>query len=1034
MAPHNKGIIAWFIANPVAANLLMAFLLVGGFLSLDHIPKELMPRKESKVITVSMSYPNASPREVQQGIVLKIEEAILDIEGIKHIQSVSSLGSATVRITAYDDYPTDDVLDEVRTAVNSIGSFPQSAEKPLVQRGRSNQLALQVQLHGDVSERQAKQLAHEIKRELLADNRIKKVNIWGDRPYEIAIEIDENQLQKYQLSLQQVTNRIRAESLSTPSGGIRSPNGNVLLRVDGQSYTGEDLENIVLVTNDDGVMVRVRDIATVTDDFVEWGAYAYFNGDYGLGMAIMSTEEQDSLEVAEAVRAYVASKQHNLPPGVEMTVWADVTYYLNGRLVTMFENLAIGAVLVFAILALFMPAKIAFWVMMGLPVCFFGTFLLMPWFGISFNMVSLFGFILILGILVDDAIVVAESIDNHIRDGGYGQQSVTAGTKAVALPAIFGVLTTIVAFTPMLLAQGPMQSWLFSIGFIVCACLMFSLMESKWILPAHLAATGSASRNRISIWQQGLQDTVNRRLQDWVRRYYAPLLAWSLRSRYLVLSLFVAILLLSFGLMKSGLVAYDPFPAEASDFLQVRLNMAEGTSDEQTEEVMLRIRDELYALEQEYRQQYNIDTGLVLNLFRYGAGGLNGFFFVELVKAEDREIDSFEIVERWRNRVGEVRGANLLDFTASEFAGTRNLSFMLVGNNEEALEAASQELLDELRKFKGISNFNSTIESLRQEYVLSLKPQAVAMGLTLADIANQTRQAFYGIEAQRIQRDHQEIKVMVRYPENQRTSVLDLEYMNIRLNNGNFVPLRELANIEFVMSPTHITRVNGETAMYVSAKADSSIESPGSIRNTIMKKFMPELLRKYPSVHYRQEGINQEQKDMEDQLKTYFLIAMLGVFILLAIPLKSYLQPLIIMSAIPFGIVGAILGHGLLGFAVSMMSLFGIVALTGVVVNDSLLMVDFVNRSVRDGMDKMSAILQAGQIRFRAIILTTITTFFGVLPMIMEQSLQAKNMIPMAISLGFGVLFATAITLLLIPCLYMMLDDIKRGMDYLRNS
>ncbi|HEY9032992.1 MAG TPA: efflux RND transporter permease subunit [Pseudomonadales bacterium] len=1034
MAPHNKGIIAWFIANPVAANLLMAFLLVGGYLSFDHIPKELMPRKESKAITITMSYPNASPSEVQEGVVLKIEEAILDVDGIKHIQSVSSLGSGTVRITVYENYSTDEVLDDVRTAVNSVSTFPESAEKPRIQRGRSNQLALQVQLHGDISERQAKQLAHEIKRELLADERIKKVAIWGDRPYEIAIEIAGEQLQKYKLSMQQVVNRIRAESLSTPSGGIRSPNGNVLLRVDGQSYTGEDFENIVLVTNDDGVVVRVGDIGTVTDDFVEWGAYAYFNGDYGLGLAISATEDQDVLEVADAVRAYVEKKQHALPPGVSMTPWADVTYYLSGRLETMFKNLVMGGILVFVILALFMPVKIAFWVMMGLPVCFFGTFLLMPWFGVSFNMVSLFGFILILGILVDDAIVVAESIDNHIREGGYGQHNVTAGTKAVATPAIFGVLTTIIAFTPMLLAQGPQQSWLFSIGFIVCACLMFSLIESKWILPAHLAATSSSSSSGIAGFQQRLQNKVNVRLQGWVSRYYAPLLEWSVRSRYLVLSLFVAILLLSFGLMKSGLVAYDPFPSEASDFLQVRLNMAEGTSEEQTEEVMLRIRDALHELEREYQQEYSTDKGLVLNLFRYGAGGLNGFFFVELVKDEEREIDSFEIVERWRNRVGEVQGANLLDFTASEFAGTRNLSFMLVGNNEEALEAASQELLEELRTFKGLSNFNSTIESLRQEYILSLKPQAIAMGLTLADIANQTKQAFYGAEAQRIQRDHQEIKVMVRYPENERTSILDLEHMFIRLHSGQFVPLRELANIEFVMSPTHITRVNGETAMYISAKADSAIESPGSIRNTIMKKFMPGLLKKYPSVNYRQEGINQEQKDMEAELKNYFLIAMLGVFILLAIPLKSYLQPLIIMSAIPFGIVGAILGHGLLGFAVSMMSLFGIVALTGVVVNDSLLMVDFVNRSVRDGMDKMSAILQAGQIRFRAIILTTITTFFGVLPMILEQSLQAKNMIPMAISLGFGVLFATAITLLLIPCLYMMLDDIKRGMDYLRNS
>ena len=1026
MGTSDKGVIAWFIHNPVAANLLMAFFLIGGWLTLDHIPKELMPRSESKTITVSMSYPSASPKEVQQGIVLKIEEAILDIDGIKHIQSASTLGSGTVRITVYDDYETDEVLDEVRTAVNSIGTFPDATEKPRISRGRANQLALQVQLHGELSERLAKELAQEVKRELLADERIKKVATWGDRPYEIAIEISEEQLQKYQLTLRQVAERIRAESLNTPSGGIRSDSGNVLLRVDGQAYTGEDFEKIVLLTNEDGTMVRVGDIATVKDDFVEWEAYAYFNGDYGVGLAVSATRDQDVLEVADAVREYVKKKRKDLPPGVEMTVWADITYYLDGRLHTMFKNLAMGGLLVFAILLFFMPMKTAFWVMAGLPVCFFGTFLLMPWAGVSFNMVSLFGFILILGILVDDAIVVAESIDQQVRSDGPGRPSVIRGTRAVATPAIFGVLTTFVAFTPMLMAEGPQQSWFFSIGFIVCACLIFSLIESKWILPSHLGASGQAWQFGIFASQQNLQTGINQRLQAWVKTYYAPLLDKCIRARYLVLSLFIAIFMLSFGLMKSGMVAYDPFPAEPGDFLQVRLTMAEGTSDEQTEQAMLRIRDELYALEDEYKKEYNKEQGLVLNLFRYGANGSSGFFFVELVKSEDRQLDSFEIVERWRNRVGEIDNADLLNFTASEFEGTRNLSFMLVSNNEEALEMATKELLDELRSFKGLSNISSTVESLRQEYILSLKPQATAMGLTLGDIAMQTRNAFYGAEVQRIQRDHQEVKVMARYPEEQRSSVLDLEHTYIHLKNGRSVPLREVAHIEFVMSPTRITRVNGETAMYVGAKADSAIESPGSVRSNIMKNFMPELLDKYPSVNYRREGINKEQKDMEERLKSYFLIALLGIYILLAVPLKSYSQPLIIMSAIPFGIVGAILGHGLLGFAVSMMSLFGIVALTGVVVNDSLVMVDFVNRSVREGIDKTTAVIMAGQKRFRAIILTTITTFVGVLPMILEQSLQARNMIPMAISLGFGVLFATAITLILIPCLYMMLDDLRR--------
>ena len=1031
MSEPTKGPIAWFVANPVAANLLMAFLLIAGYLSVAGIPKELLPRAESKVISFSMSYPGASPSEVQEGIVLKVEEAIQDIQGIKHVQSVSSLGSANIRITAYDNQDVNELVEELRMTINSIRTFPEHVDPPNIQRTRYTELAMQVQLHGQLDERMAKLLAEEIKREMLARERIKRVAIWGARPYEIAVEIDNEQLQKYRLTLQDVANRIQAQSINAPSGGIKTETGNIMLRVDGQSYNRADYENISIITADDGTVVSLGDIARVNDGFVEWKAYSYFNGEYSVGLAVSAVGDQDVLDVAREVRRYVNQKRKTLPDGVEITIWADITHYLDGRLRMMVKNLLIGATLVFIILSVFMPLKIAFWVMVGLPVCYMGTFLLMPWFGVSFNMISLFGFILVLGIIVDDAIIVAESIDGQIRKSGPGQASVLEGTKRVATPAIFGVLTTIVAFAPMLLAQGPLQSWLHAIGFIVCACLVFSLIESKLILPAHLGAMSKPWSWGIFGLQYRLQQSANQHLQSGVKKYYAPLLQSCIKNRYLTLSFFIAVLMICFSMVKAGIVSYEPFPSEPSDFLQVRLSMGEGTAEEETEAVMSYIRDELYALEEEYMAEYGTETGLVENLFRYGSGGLNGHFFVELVRDENRYIDSFEIVERWRNRVGEVEGASVLDFTASTFAGSRDLSFMLTGNNKQALELAAEELLEELRSFDGLSNFSSTIESARQEYLLDLKPQAAAMGLTLADIAVQVRQAFHGVEAQRIQRDNQEIRVMVRYPEERRASVLDLETMQIKLPGGRFVPLEEVADITFVMSPVRITRVNNETAVYVGAKVDRAVSEPGSIRRDVMRNFMPKLQERYPSVQYRREGINQEQRETEQQLQRFFLIAMLGIFILLAVPLKSYVQPFIIMSVIPVGIVGAVIGHWLLGFSISFMSLFGIVALTGVVVNDSLIMVDFVNRSVREGMSKAVAVLEAGQQRFRAIILTTITTFFGVLPMIMERSLQAENMIPMAISLGVGVVFATAITLLLLPCLYMVLEDIKTLIDRL---
>lgn len=1025
MSGHKSGAIAWFVDNPVAANVLMLFLLIAGYLSLGNIPKELLPKEESRTISISMSYPAASPEEVQEGIVLKIEEALLDVEGIQDVQSVASLATANVRLTVYRGYDVREVMDDVKLAVDSIGSFPKEAERLRVTHARPTELAMQLQLYGEFDEYTAKQLAHNIKHELLALHDVKKVAVWGDRPYEIAVEVSEQQLLKYNVSLQQIADRIRLESVSSPSGGIRAETGNILLRVDGQSYNRNEFENIVLFTAEDGTMIRVRDIGIVKDDFVEWGSYAYFNGKYSVGLAIFATQEQDILEVVDAVRQYVADKQPTLPEGVQMALWADVSYYLNDRLAMMVKNLWLGAVLVFLVLALFMPMATAFWAILGLPVCFAGAFMVMPYAGISFNMVSLFGFILILGMLVDDAIVIAESVDDEIKQNGFSRNSVITGAERVALPAMFGVLTNMIAFSPMLFADGPMSHWLFAIGFIFCACMAFSILESKFVLPAHIHVTGKPLLWGPLGWQHRLQERNSKNLGEWVRKHYTPLLQRCVRFRYLTLSVFIALLIMSYALVKSGLVSYELFPAEPSDFLQVSLNMAEGTSEEQTEAVMQRIRDALDAVEQDYQQQHGTETGLVEHVFRYSSGGVNGFFFVELTKEETRDMDSFEIIESWRNRVGEIEGANLADFSAAGFSGSRSLSFVLTGNNPEALELATNELMDELRAIKGVSNLSSSLDARRQEYILHLKPQASALGLTLGGVALQVRQAFYGAEAQRIQRDYQEITVLVRYPKDQRSNVQDLENMPVRLSNGYTVPLREVAEIEFVMSPTRISRSNREMAVLVSAKVDSEVSEPDGIRRQINQDFLPALFKKYPSVSSQLQGFNLEQKKMEENMKQGFVLALLGVYVLLAIPLKSYIQPFMIMSVIPFGIVGAIVGHGLLGYPVSMMSIFGIIALSGMVVNDSLVMVDFVNQAVRDRqLSKIQAVMESGQRRFRAIMLTTATTFIGMLPMTLENSMQATNMIPMAISMAFGILFATTVTLILVPCLYLVLDDL----------
>lgn len=1022
----KSGAIAWFVDNPVAANLLMVFILIAGYMTLAHIPKELLPSRESRTINVSMSYPAASPRDVQQSIVLKIEEAIQDVDGIQDVHSAATLGRANVAITVEEGVRVRTVLEDVRNAVERISSFPKEAEKLLVSYSRGSSLAMNVQLYGDMDERTAKVLLQQMKQEMLAWPHIKKVAVWGDRPFEIVVEVPEYQLIKHNISLQQIAERIRMESVSAPSGGIRAENGNILISVDSQSYHKEEFENVVLFTSEDGTQLRVKDIGHVKDDFVEWNAHAYFDGEYGVGLAVFALDNQDLLKVSEAVHEYVDYKKADLPAGVKVTVWADVSYYLDGRLSSMMSNLAMGALLVIVLMMFFVPIKTAFWVMLGLPVCFAGTLILMPFADISINMISLFGFIVVLGILVDDAIVISESVDDEVKRSGFSRDSVVVGAQRVAVPAMYGGFTNMAAFAPLLFATGPQSHWLFAIGFVFCVTMAFSILESKFILPAHIGHAGKAWKWGVFGSQHRMQKRVNVGLQAWLKGYYTPFLAQCTQYRYVVTSLFVAIFILSIALVKSGVISYELHPAEPSDYLQVSLAMAEGTSEEQTEEIMERIRDGLADIDRQYREEFNTDESLIRHVFRYSAGGLNGAFFVELNKEETRQWNSFEIVDKWRAQVGEIEGADAVDFANAGFSGGRELSFAFVGNNPEALERAANELLEELYSIKGVSNVNSSLDSKRQEYILSLKPQAQALGLTLGGVALQVREAFYGAEAQRIQRDYQEITVMVRYPEDSRSSVQDLENMPIRLSNGSTVPLHELVDIEFIMSPTRLAHSNGKSAVIIKAKVDHDISEPATIRNKIRNEFLPQLFEKYPSVKNELEGYNKEERNMEKSMKTSFIIALLGVYVLLAIPLKSYVQPVIIMSVIPFGIVGAILGHGLLGYPVSMMSIFGIIALTGVVVNDSLVMVSFVNDSVRNGeMSREEAIMNAGQRRFRAIILTTLTTFVGVLPMIFETSMQAANMIPMAISLGFGVLFATMITLVLLPCLYLILHDIQ---------
>jgi multidrug efflux pump subunit AcrB len=744
---------------------------------------------------------------------------------------------------------------------------------------------------------------------------------------------------------------------------------------------------------------------------------------------VLSVGDQSELEISQTVRDYVESKRASMPSGVNLATWADVTYYLKGRLDMMVKNLVIGALLVFLSLALFLRLKLAFWVMVGLPVAFLGTFFMMPAFGITVNLISLFGFILVLGIVVDDAIVIGESAYTTMRAKGHSVENVLEGVLKVAMPATFGVLTTIAAFIPILMITGIMGKFFSAIGWVVTLCLVFSIVESKLILPAHLAHMkvrhyGEDTHNALIRFQRFFSEG----LHTFVDNYYSPFLASCLQRRYLTLSVFISMLILSLGLLAGGILRSVFFPDIAADFVQVELLMNEGTPASRTHDAIRQLQDGLWKLDAEVSKEQGVESGvLVSSVLSFAQGDIRGQIITELVKESSADIAGPEVLRRWRENVGEIPGAKQIGFSvATGPHGGAAISLQLIGSSIEQVGRASQELTRRMNTYEGVYDIRNTYERGRPEIRLNLKPEAEALGITLQDLASQVRAGFYGTEVQRIQRGQDEVKVMVRFPREERDSVGYLDNMKIRTPNGGRVPFRAVAEVEMTESPTLIQRFDRERAIRISAEVDKEKYEPKKIQDDIMNKELPQVLAHFPGVRSRLSGASQQQVEIQSDLLRGGLLAVFLIYALMAIPLKSYSQPLIIMSVIPFGIIGALIGHLILDIPVSMTSYFGIIALAGVVVNDSLILVDFVNRERDAGVELFQSVKNAARTRFRAILLTSLTTFLGLAPIaIFETSLQAQLVVPMAASLAFGILFATVITLFLIPALYLILDDFK---------
>lgn len=1023
---HN-GVIAWFARNSVAANLLMIILLVGGLVGAFTIHKQVFPNFEINVINVRVPYLGAAPQEVEEGVILKIEEAVKDLDGIKKLTSRAVEGMGTVSIEVEEDYDVQALLDEVKVQVDAIPSFPGNTEKPVVYRQKMQQDVLWLSVYGDASERELKEFAKEIRDEIANLPGLSSVAVVGARDYEISIELSEQDLQKYNLTFSDVVNRVRQSSVDLPGGSIRTKNGDILLRTKGQAYTGWDFAQIVLLTNPNGTRVTLGDVAYINDGFIEDNRFALFDGKPSTSIRVRAVGDQNALEISKTVNAYLDEHRKDFPANLKAETWGDSSFYLADRLNMMLSNMFWGALLVFIVLSLFLKIKLAFWVIMGLPVCFLGTLFVLPidMLDVSINMLSLFAFILVLGIVVDDAIIMGESAYTEIDRKGHSTENVIVGVKKVAMPATFGVLTTIAAFMPMLMVSGPFGVIWKTIGLVVIICLAFSLLESKLILPAHLVHMkmkpyDPAKANRF----QRFRDIFAEGIKRFVANIYVPFLQKAIRNRYTTLSVFIAMLIMTIGLFAGGLVRFVFFPNIPSDFMSASFELEPGASIAQRDKTMQTLLDSMNRMNEKVEKEYG--TGAVKHAVAFDNGNLGGEVFVELTKGETRELRDTDIHQLWRDEMPEIPGVKTMTIGAGGgFGGGADLNFEFYSSNIDDLRAISKELKDKLATYDGVSDINDTFSGGSDEIQLQLKPQADVLGITLQQLGQQVRYGFYGAEVQRIQRDEEEIKVMVRYPRDERSSVSNLEKMRIRAPNGDEVPFEEVATVSLGKGFDSIIRVDGERSVTVTGTVDKSRLDPGEITRDVIDKVMPDLLDRYPRVHYQLQGNSKEESESMTGLLQGLLFALFAIYALLAIPLRSYSQPFIIMSVIPFGIVGAIVGHLLLGQAVSVLSLCGIIALTGVVVNDSLIMVDFVNRARQEGFSLREAAVNAGAQRFRAIILTSLTTFMGLMPIVFEKSLQAQVVIPMAISLAFGILFATVITLLLVPALYLILNDIK---------
>lgn len=1057
-----KGPIAWMAQNPVASNLLMIAILAGGIAGIFKVNQEVFPEFDLDMISIEVPYPGASPQETEQGIVLAVEEAVRGLDGVKRVSADAREGTAGVTVELLLGVDNNKVLQDVKNAVDRITSFPEQTEKPKVSLLVSRSRVISMVFHGNKTLKELHNIAEKARSELLRTDGITQVDLDGVPPLEISIEIPQSTLETLGLTLERVAREIKAASVEIPGGSVKTKGGEVLVRVADRRRSGHEFADLILRSTKDGSEIRLGDIATIKDTYQESDTASYFNEEPAVRLTIYRIGKETPRSVSNLVHEYKSKIEKTLPSGIKVDLWSDDSEMLTSRMDLLTRNAIFGFVLVFIILALFLNLRLAFWVSIGIPICFLGAFAFLPAGDISINMISLFAFIITLGMVVDDAIVVGENIFEKMQAGVPRIQASIEGTREMVMPVTFSVLTTMAAFAPLFFVPGVMGKIFKLMPFIVIAVLGISLIECFFILPAHLShsraqlgkKTGNAKEGTFAIrWSGGvfttvidlfafvvakIQRPVALGFEFFTARIYAPILRWVLTLRYITAAFAIASLAGGVGLVLGGFVPFNFFPKLEGDLVQVTARLPFGTPLERTMEVQ-RVLEASAEKAIAQNGGKSILRGMYTRLGQgptagrgphAGAQGAGGSHLVtiemSLVPSDQRSSGSEKISDDWSRLTPQMPGIEAIVFSSSSGPGAGAAVDVQLSHEKMAvLEKASNDLAAELGGFADLTNIDNSFSEGKTQFDFHLRPEARTLGLSSLDIANQIRSAFFGAEAIREQRGRNEIRVMVRFPKENRVSEFDIETMMIQTASGGRVPLKYVASYERDVSPTSIKREEGRRITNVTAELGHGVHSVDKVLVALRTKVLPKLMEKYPDLEWDMAGQQRERADSFKALGVNFIFALFIIYGLIAIPFRSYAQPLIIMSAIPFGFLGAMIGHLVMGYDITIISMFGIVALAGVVVNDSIVLVDAVNKSRAAGSTVLTALMFAGTRRLRPIFLTSVTTFLGLAPMILEKSLQARFMVPMAISLGFGVMFATFIILLLVPAFYLILEDVK---------